>query len=60
QSTLKGVYRFLVLSIVTYLLSHWAYLWSDYTGLPDWGELAAIARSADAKGVSHWKICFHI
>lgn len=46
QSTLKGVYRFLVLSIVTYLLSHWAYLWSDYTGLPDWGELAAIAAEA--------------
>ena len=46
QSTLLGVYRFLVLSIVAYLLSHWAHLCSGRLSLPDWGEMAMIAAEA--------------
>lgn len=45
QGTLLGVYRWLVLSLISYVLAHWAYL--STTGangdLPDWGEAAEIA-----------------
>ncbi|GJD19075.1 hypothetical protein RIVM261_040310 [Rivularia sp. IAM M-261] len=45
QGTLLGVYRWLVLSFISYILAHWAYL--SYSGansdLPDWGEAAEIA-----------------
>jgi hypothetical protein len=45
QGTLLGVYRWLVLSLISYVLAHWAYL--SYSGasdsLPDWGEAAEIA-----------------
>jgi len=45
QGTLLGIYRWLVLSLISYVLAHWAYL--SYSGangdLPDWGEAAEIA-----------------
>ena len=45
QGTLLGVYRWLILSLISYVLAHWAYL--SYSGangsLPDWGEAAEIA-----------------
>lgn len=43
QGTLLGVYRWLILSLITYILAHWAYLSTHSTGLPDWGEAAQIA-----------------
>jgi hypothetical protein len=46
QGTLLGVYRWLVLSLIAYLLAHWAYLSSDTTDLPDWGQAAQIALQA--------------
>jgi hypothetical protein len=46
QGTLLGVYRWLVLSLIAYLLAHWAYLSSGTTDLPDWGQAAQIALQA--------------
>jgi len=43
QGTLLGVYRWLVLSLIAYILAHWAYLSTEPTGLPDWGQAAQIA-----------------
>ena len=43
QGTLLGVYRWLILSLIAYILAHWAYLSSHSTDLPDWGEAAQIA-----------------
>ncbi len=43
QGTLLGVYRWLVLSLIAYLLAHWAYLSITTTGLPDWGSAAQFA-----------------
>lgn len=43
QGTLLGVYRWLVLSLIAYILAHWAYLSINYTALPDWGEAAQTA-----------------
>lgn len=45
QGTLLGVYRWLVLSLISYVLAHWAYLSSAVTStnLPDWGKAAKIA-----------------
>lgn len=45
QGTLLGVYRWLVLSLISYILAHWAYLStvSTSTNLPDWGQAAEIA-----------------
>ena len=40
QQTLLGVYRWLVLSLIAYLLAHWAHLHSGGGDLPDWGEAA--------------------
>ncbi len=57
QGTLLGVYRWLVLSLISYVLAHWAYL-STASGekplrfaiasknLPDWGQAAEIAFQA--------------
>ena len=57
QGTLLGVYRWLVLSLISYVLAHWAYL-STGSGetpprfaiasknLPDWGQAAEIAFQA--------------
>jgi hypothetical protein len=43
QATLKGIYRWLVLSLIAYLLAHWAYLSTTFPNLPDWGEAAKLA-----------------
>ncbi|MBW4617661.1 MAG: hypothetical protein KME21_31620 [Desmonostoc vinosum HA7617-LM4] len=45
QGTLLGVYRWLILSLISYILAHWAYLstTSAATSLPDWGQAAEIA-----------------
>jgi Transposase DDE domain len=45
QGTLLGVYRWLVLSLISYVLAHWAYLSTSGANgdLPDWGEAAEIA-----------------
>lgn len=43
QGTLLGVYRWLILSFIAYLLAHWAYLSTYSTDLPNWGEAAQIA-----------------
>ncbi len=43
QGTLLGVYRWLVLSLIAYILAHWAYLSISSTALPDWGEAAQTA-----------------
>lgn len=43
QGTLLGVYRWLVLSFIAYVLAHWAYLSIATTDLPDWGQAAQIA-----------------
>jgi hypothetical protein len=37
------VYRWLVLSLIAYILAHWAYLSIATTNLPDWGQAAQIA-----------------
>ena len=46
QGTLLGVYRWLVLSLIAYILAHWAYLSTATTDLPDWGQAAQIAFQA--------------
>ena len=46
QGTLLGVYRWLVLSLIAYLLAHWAYLSTATTDLPDWGQAAQLALQA--------------
>ncbi len=46
QGTLLGVYRWLVLSLIAYLLAHWAYLSTNTTDLPDWGAAALLALQA--------------
>jgi Transposase DDE domain len=40
QATLLGVYRWLVLCMIAYLLAHLASLWSGMTTLTDWGEVS--------------------
>ena len=44
QSTLLGVYRWLVLSFIAYFLAYLAYLGSGANTLPNWGEAARLAR----------------
>jgi hypothetical protein len=46
QGTLLGVYRWLVLSLIAYILAHWAYLSSATTDFPDWGQAAQLALQA--------------
>jgi hypothetical protein len=36
QGTLLWVYRWLVLSLIAYILAHWAYLSTASADLPDW------------------------
>jgi hypothetical protein len=43
QGTLLGVYRWLVLSFLTFILAHWAYLSTNPQDLPDWGQAAHTA-----------------
>lgn len=40
QGKLLGVYRWLVLSFLTFILAHWAYLSTNPKDLPDWGQAA--------------------
>jgi hypothetical protein len=44
QSTLLGVYRWLVLSFIAYFLAYLAYLGLGANPLPNWGEAARLAR----------------
>lgn len=43
QQSLLGVYRWLVLSLVAYLLAHWVHIAAGGGGEPDWGEVAKLA-----------------
>ncbi len=53
KGTLLGVYRWLILSLISYILAHWAYLSTTFadraqrafasTNLPNWGQAAEIA-----------------
>jgi hypothetical protein len=43
QGTLVGMYRWLILSLIAYILAHWAYLSTQLPDLPDWGEAAQTA-----------------
>jgi hypothetical protein len=43
QGTLVGVYRWLVLSMIAYLLAHWAYLTTLVSALPVWTQAARLA-----------------
>ena len=38
-----GVYRWLLLSLLAYLVAHWAYLSTGVTTLPCWDEAARLA-----------------
>lgn len=40
QGTRLGVYRYLILSLIAYLLAHWGHLSQGKAGLPRWGEAA--------------------
>ncbi|AFY82431.1 transposase family protein [Oscillatoria acuminata PCC 6304] len=44
QGTLKGVYRWIILSMIAYLLAHYACLWSGSTTRTDWGEASKLAK----------------
>ncbi len=43
QSTQLGVYRWLVLSFIAFVLAMWGCLLLEMTTIPDWGEAAAAA-----------------
>lgn len=43
QGTLLGAYRWLILSLIAYLLTHWTYLSTLPITLPDWGAAAQLA-----------------
>jgi hypothetical protein len=43
QGTLLGVYRWLVLSLIAFTLTHWTYLSTHPSQLPDWGACAHLA-----------------
>ncbi len=43
QGTLKGVYRWLLLSLIAFVLAHWVYLPTRLSTLPDWGQAACLA-----------------
>jgi hypothetical protein len=38
QQTLLGVYRWLILSLISFVLTHWVYLSSSCANLPEWKE----------------------
>lgn len=42
QQTLLGVYRWLILSLISFVLTHWVYLSFSSTNLPDWKEAALL------------------
>ena len=43
QGTLLGMYRWLILSLTTYLIAHWTYLSTQLPLPPDWGKAAQTA-----------------
>ena len=43
QGTLLGMYRWLILSLIAYLIAHWTYLSTQLPSLPDWGKAARTA-----------------
>lgn len=43
QGTLLGVYCWLVLSLIAFILAHWAYLSTNLSKLPDWAIYAHLA-----------------
>lgn len=43
QQTLLGVYRWLIVCLISFVLAHWAYLSTGSSQLPDWGASAALA-----------------
>ncbi|NJM73646.1 MAG: transposase [Scytonema sp. RU_4_4] len=43
QGTLVGMYRWLILSLTTYLIAHWTYLATQLPLPPDWREAAQTA-----------------
>lgn len=42
QQTLLGVYRWLILCLISFLLTHWVYLSLRRDNLPDWKEAALL------------------
>lgn len=44
QSTLLGLYRWLVLSLVAFVLAHWMYCWSRTQRL-DWKAASELAKA---------------
>jgi hypothetical protein len=42
QQTLFGVYRWLILSFISFILTHWVYLSLSRANLPDWKESALL------------------
>ena len=42
QQTLLGVYRWLILSFISFVLTHWVYLSLNRANLPDWKEAALL------------------
>lgn len=46
QGTLLGMYRWLILSLTAYLITHWTYLLTQLPNLPDWGKAAQTARES--------------
>ena len=43
QSSLLGMYRWLILSMTPYLIAHWTYLHIRGASPPDWGQAAQVA-----------------
>lgn len=43
QQTLRGVYRWFILCLISFILAHWVYLSTSPTDLPDWAKAAALA-----------------
>lgn len=43
QQTLLGVYRWLIVCLISFVLVHWVYLSTGSSQLPDWGASAALA-----------------
>jgi len=46
QQTVLGMYRWLILSLVAFILAHWGYLSLGTDALPDWGQAATIILEA--------------
>ena len=42
QQTLLGVYRWLILSLISFVLTHWVYLSLRRNNLPDWQEVSLL------------------